>query len=141
MVWRRLADLGPLAQTALVTGALVATWLLVAPLAASISGTAGLWAAAVAAGVCWMGAVFALSMSALVRSAAVMHQMLFGMLARAMFPLLLGAMLHMRVEWLATSGMIYYLIVCYMVSLAVETALLLAQIPTPMTPGSMTPKR
>jgi len=133
--WNKLASLGPCGQAALVTGALVVAWLALAPLAGATQGSSGLAAAAVGAGVCWLGATFALLIGALVRGqGAVLQRMVLGMMARAMFPLMLGAMLHMRVQWLAAAGMIYYLLVFYMVGLAVETLLLLAQVAPTMLP-------
>lgn len=120
-----------MAQAALVTGALVAVWIVVAPVASWVAGPAGLAAAGVGAGVCWLGAVFALALSALFHGpSAFMPRLLVGMLARTMFPLMLGTLLHMQVPALAEAGMIYYLLVFYMVSLALETAMLLAESPS-----------
>ena len=131
MAWSKLGGWSRLAQAALVSAALVAVWLLLSPLAAWLDGPAGLVAAAVGAGVCWLGGIFALLLSSLLRGAgSFMPRLLLGMLARTMFPLLLGTLLHMRVESLAAAGMIYYLLVCYMVSLTVETAMLLAENPS-----------
>jgi hypothetical protein len=57
-----------------------------------------------------------------------MYSILFGMLSRTLIPLVLGVLLHAKVPVLAEGGMIFYLLVFYLLTLALETALLLAQI-------------
>ncbi len=128
----RLAGLGLVAQSAVIAGALVLAWLLVAPLAASLSGTLGLRAALVAAVACYAGAQFSLLISALLRGGAtIMNRLVMGMIARAMFPMVLGAGLHLRDPELADAGLILYVLVFYLVTLAADTALLVAQVSDP----------
>jgi hypothetical protein len=130
-----LAGLGLVAQSALIAGALVVAYLLVAPLAVSLSGTFGLKTALLAAVACYVGAQFSLLISALIRGGAtIMHRLVLGMTARAMFPMVLGAGLHLRDPELASAGLISYVLVFYMVTLAVDTALLVAQVPQPLVP-------
>ncbi len=127
----RLGSLGLAAQAVLVSVALGATWLIVAPIGSSIFGTPALVAAAVAAGICWVGALLALLVAAVLQGpSAAMHRLVVGMLARAMMPLVVGALLQTRVAALADAGFIYYLLVSYLVSLVVETMLLLAHVQT-----------
>jgi hypothetical protein len=131
----KLAGFGLPAQSAVVGGALLLVWLLLAPLAVSLDGSLGLVAAAIAAGACWMGAQFSLLIATLVRGTDhLLHRIVLGMTARSMFPLVLGAGLHIRNPQLAAAGLIFYVLVFYMVSLAAETALLLAQVPQPLAP-------
>ncbi len=131
MAWSKLGGLSRLAQAVLVSGALLVAWLFLAPLAAWLDGSAGLGAAGVGAAVCWLGAIVALLFTALLRGAgSFLPRLLMGMMARTMLPLLLGTLLHVRVGWLAAAGMIYYLLVFYMVSLTIETMLLLAENPS-----------
>jgi hypothetical protein len=63
-----------------------------------------------------------------------MHRMLMGMAARAMVPMVLGVGLHVKDPGLAAAGLIFYVIVFYMVALAADTALLVAQVPEPLIP-------
>ena len=59
-----------------------------------------------------------------------MYGLALGMLARTMLPLVVGVVLTMKVAWLADAGMIFYLLVFYLASLAIETMLLVAQVST-----------
>ncbi len=137
----RLAGLGLVAQSAVIAGALVLAWLLVAPLATRFSGTLGLKATLLAAVACYAGAQFSLLISALIRgSASIMNRLVLGMIARAMFPMVLGAGLHLRNHELAGAGLILYVLVFYLVTLAADTALLVAQVPQRLTSKSLTPK-
>ena len=130
IIWNKLGRLGHPAQAGLVCAVVAFVWLLVAPVAYLVSGTAGPWAAAAAASVCLFGAGLALAIAALFRGpVAAMHGMVLGMLARMLFPLLLGVALHLKVPSLSEAGMVYYLLIFYMPTLAAETMLLLARVP------------
>jgi hypothetical protein len=130
IICNKLGRLGLLAQTALLIAVALLVWLATCPLAYWVSGTPGLLAAAVAAGICLLGAGLALGIAALFRGpAAAMHGMMLGMLARMVFPLLLGVTLYLKVPALAAAGLIYYLLVFYMATLAIDTLLLLARVP------------
>jgi hypothetical protein len=125
-----LARLGFPAQAGLVAGVVVVACLAVAPVAYAISGSAGVIAAAVAALVCLIGALFALiAMLPFGGPSAAMYSLTVGMLARTIVPLVCGVVLHLRVPFLAGAGMIFYLLVFYMIALATETVLTVAKIP------------
>jgi hypothetical protein len=130
-----LARLGLVAQSLFVAAALAGALLLLAPLAYAISGPFGLQVELLAALLCWMGALFSLSISAFIRGGvSVMNRMVLGMTARAMMPLVLGVGLHMKDASLAGAGLIFYVLVFYMVTLTADTALLLSQVPQPLVP-------
>jgi hypothetical protein len=132
----QLSRLGILAQAGLVAGVVVVAWLPIAAVAYAISGSAGVIAAAVAAGVCLIGAEFALiAMLPFGGPSAAMQFLAVGMLARTLIPLVAGVVLHLTVPFLAAAGMIFYLLVFYMIALATETVLTLAKIP-PSTASS-----
>jgi hypothetical protein len=133
----QVSRLGILAQGGLLAGVLLVGLLPVAPVAYAISGSAGVIAATVAAGLCLAGAEFALIATVPFsgRPSAAMYSLTVGMLARALIPLMFGVALHLRVPWLADAGMVFYLLIFYMVALATETALMLAKIP-PTTASS-----
>ncbi len=131
----RLARLGLVAQSMFIAAALAGAFLLLAPLAYGVSGLFGLKVALLAALLCWMGALFSLSISALIRGGvSVMNRLALGMTARAMVPLVLGVGLHMKHADLAGAGLIFYVLVFYMVTLAADTALLVSQVPQPLVP-------
>lgn len=128
--WNKLGRLGLLAQAAAVGAVVLVVWVMVATVAYKISGILGVLAAAAGAGACLLGAEFALAIGSLFRGpAAPVFRVMFGMMARTMVPLALGVALHLQVPWLAEAGFIFYLLFFYMATLAVETALLLAQVP------------
>jgi len=136
-----LAGLGLVAQSAVIAGALAGSYLLVAPLAAGVSGALGLKTALLAAVACYVGAQFSLLISALIRGGAtIMNRLVLGMIARAMFPMVLGAGLHLRDPELAHAGLILYVLVFYLVTLAADTVLLLAQVPQSLTSQPLVPK-
>jgi hypothetical protein len=131
----KLAGLGLVSQSALIGCALVVAWLLLAPLAMRLNGSDGLRAAAIAAVCCWLGAQFSLLIAAMIRGGAtLMTRIWLGMIARAMFPLVVGTALHLRDPQLAAAGLIFYVLVFYMVTLAADTALLLSQVPESVAP-------
>jgi hypothetical protein len=126
----RLHRLGWFAQAGLVAGVVLVAWFVLAPLAFAISGYAGMIAAAVGGLVCLAGAELALALASLFRGpAAAMYALAVGMLARTIVPMLLGVALHLSVPRLAAAGMIFYLLIFYVVALATETVLLVAKIP------------
>lgn len=130
ILWNRLACLGLLGQAGLVAAVSAGIWLIISPLAYQLSGAAGLAAAAVGGGICFMGAALALILAVPFPGPdAVMHRMALGMLARALVPLSLGVALHFKAPALAQAGMVFYLLVFYMATLAMETLLMLAQVP------------
>jgi hypothetical protein len=130
MIWDRLGRMGLAARCCLLSGMALIAWTISAPLAYSTRGSTGLIAAAVAAGVCWFGAVVTLPVASLLRGpTAMMYGVALTMLARTMLPLMLGVALHFSLPSLAKGGMIYYLLAFYLIMLAVETVLSVARIP------------
>ncbi len=125
----KLAELGPAAQTILLSAILALALALAEVVALGISGSQGAIAAAVAALVCWIGAIVALGAAAIFHGpAGAMPRMLVGMLGRTLFPLVLGVTLHFKVPALAEGGMVFYLLVFYFLAMATETVLLVAQV-------------
>ncbi len=121
--------MGLAARCCLLTIALVLACIAATPLAFALRGTNGLLAVGVAAGVCWFGAVITLPIAALFRGpSAMMYGLALSMLGRTMLPLVLGVALHFASPMLADAGMIYYLLVFYLLTLAVETVLAVASV-------------
>jgi hypothetical protein len=132
----QLADLTPIAQCGLIAGALFVAWLAASVVAYAIIGIAGPLAAAVAAGLCLVGALVGLALANLFHGpSAVVYSLVVGMLARTLVPLAGGIVLARGVPWLAECGLIYYLLVFYIIALATETVLLVAKVPSSTAPG------
>ncbi len=126
----RLARIGLAARLGLVSAILLVTWLLLAPWAYYTAGNLGMAACGAAAGIVWLGAAIALPIASLLAGpATAVFGVTLAMFARAAVPLAAGVTLHFQSPALAQAGLIYYLLVFYMVALATETALLLARIP------------
>ncbi len=95
----------------------------------ALVGTGCLVSAGIAAGVSLLAAEFALAIGWLFRGpAAAMYGMVAGMFARMSVALFTGVALQRGVPLLADAAMIAYLLVFYLVTLAVEAALLVAKI-------------
>ena len=105
---------------------------LVGPVAFCVGGPAGLSASAAAGGICLLGAAIALTVCHVLRSPrTVLYGMLLGMAARMVIPLACGLTIHLWGGTLAEAGFLYYLLVFYPVTLAVETSLSLPQADRP----------
>ena len=112
------------ARGGMLTLVVVVLYFAMAPVAGWFHGWPGLLAAAVAGALCLVGSGIALIMSHLLRAPErVLYGMLLGMAVRMGFPLGMGLVLHMRGGVLANSGLLYYLVVFYLVTLLVETTL------------------
>jgi hypothetical protein len=113
-----LRNLGLLTLAVFVT-LIVAGWI-----ACSRHGIAGLEAVLVAAGTCWISSVAALYLTEKLRLAGhIIPGVFAGMLLRLALPLATGIFLS---EWggaLADAGVFGFIVVFYLVTLAVETAL------------------
>jgi len=119
-----LRNLSLAARSTILVTVAVTLYALLAPTAFFFGGVAGLWAAAAAAAMCLGGAGIALVISYLLRSPArALCGMLLGTAARMAIPLGFGLAAHLRGGPLAEAGLLYYLLVFYPVTLAVETAL------------------
>jgi hypothetical protein len=129
MFWNKLAVLSLPAQAGLTTALLCGLWIALAPVAYQIAGPMGLVAEALGAGLCLFGALLGLAIgAAFPGSAGVLKRMFFSMSTRTVLPLMVGVALHFKSPELARAGLIYYLLVFYMATLAIETTLLLAQV-------------
>ncbi|REK19071.1 MAG: hypothetical protein DWQ37_02610 [Planctomycetota bacterium] len=136
--WSRLARLGVAGQAALVSLVIAGLALITAPIAQAVSGTIGLAAVGVAGGACWVGALAALLFVSLFPTPqTALYGLAGGMFFRTTLPMVVGVVLHFKVPALADAGMIFYLLVFYMATLATETLLLVAKIPN--TPNRRNP--
>jgi hypothetical protein len=88
------------------------------------SGWDGIWAASVAAGVCWFGALAALVVGAIFgQGANAVNGVLLGMVFRMGLPLGVGISLHHRDGVLAQAGVFGMILGYYFVAMIVETVL------------------
>ena len=111
-------------QSAVLLAAALAVYAMVAPVAGSLGGWVGLAAAAVAAGLCLLGAELALVACRLLDNPKyVLCAMLVGMLLRMGIPLASALAIQFQGGALAKAGLLVYLVVFYPVTLFVETAL------------------
>jgi len=102
-----------------------AAMLVVGPVAAYMGGVEALRAAAVAALVCLAGSELGLAASLPFRNPQTLWLgVLLGMLPRLGIPLGFAAFFSFQGGRLANAGFLYYLLVFYLVSLAVETAVM-----------------
>ena len=101
-------------------------YLAMAPLAYWFGERVGLQAAALAAGACLVGAQFGLLNTVLFPGLDPGLGILLGMLPRMGVPLLVGLLVFRRAEHLVKAGFFYYVIVFYLVTLAMETWLAVA---------------
>ena len=111
-------------QAALLGTVVIAVFVIVTPVALCASGPVGLAAAAAAAILCLTGTVAALTAGRLLRGPSrVLAAFMTGMAARMGVPLAFGLAIHLQGGPLAKGGLLYYLLVFYPVTLAVETML------------------
>ncbi|NQT11883.1 MAG: hypothetical protein HQ582_03985 [Planctomycetes bacterium] len=128
----RLQRGGLLLQSAFLGLVVALAYGLVAPVAGYLAGGVGLAAAAVAAGLCLAGATVALLSVHLFRgSSGALAGVLLGMAARMVIPLGGGFALHSHGGPLAEAGLLYYLLVFYPITLALETWLSLPETGSP----------
>ena len=106
--------------------AVACVYAVVAPIAGWLKGGLGIAAAAIAAGLCLVGAGVALAAAIVLRASnRALVGMLIGLVARMFIPLGTGVGLHFYSQPLAEAGLLVYLLVFYPVTLALETALAL----------------
>jgi hypothetical protein len=111
-------------RATILAGILLVVLAAVAPVALHLRGGLGVLTAAVAAAVCLIGADLALGISALFHGPRhVWGSLLGSMAARSGAPLIVGVGVHLYGGPLAEAGFLYYLLVFYLVALAVETYL------------------
>jgi hypothetical protein len=107
-----------------LSAALLAVSFIAGPVAYDRHGTAGAWAVGVALGVCWATGTAALAIIRLTRAAGrATHGLLLSMLVRMAVPMIVGAALDQRGGPLAAAGVFGWIVVYYLVMLAVESLL------------------
>jgi hypothetical protein len=126
---RAWGQLGWPLESGIVALVVVGVWVLLAPLGYLLSAAAGVAAVTTAAMISLVAALAALAAGRLFRGPlAVMYGMLAGMLVRMTVVLAIGMTLQLNVPGLMGGAMILYLVVFYVATLAVETALGLAKL-------------
>lgn len=115
-------------RAAVFVALLLIALLPVGAVAYSLYGTLGLTAAAVAWAICVGSGLAALIISLLLRDTPlVLYQVLFGFALRMGIPLALCMVMVTQGSPLVDAGFIFYILVFYMVTLLIDTALLLAR--------------
>lgn len=109
---------------AALSAAVVIAWLVDATATTHLAGVSAWGVSALAAGVCWFGAMLSLSLLHLLRlRGSPMAGALLGMLVRMTIPLAIGGMAAMRGGSLAEAGLFGQLVIFYLFTLAIETCL------------------
>jgi len=122
--WARLRGLGLAARVVVLCSAVALLGVPMGSAAYFLGGATGALAAATAGGVCLLGTVLALVVSHLLQGPkTVLYGMLSAMALRMGIPLVSVLALHLQDGSLARAGVMYYFLVFYPVTLAVETAL------------------
>lgn len=126
-------------RIAILTIVVLVVFALAGPVAFHIGGFTALMAAALAAGLCLIGGSVALMVSRLLAGPNLaLAALLTGMTARMAIPLAFGLAVHLHGGPLAKAGLLYYLLVFYPVTLAVETLLSLPPAQQSKAPGPET---
>jgi hypothetical protein len=111
-------------RIAVLTMVVLVVFGLVGPVAFHIGGLMGLAAAVLAASLCLAGGGIALMVSRLLLGPNLaLAALMTSMTARMAIPLAFGLAIHLHGGPLAKAGLLYYLLVFYPVTLAVETML------------------
>lgn len=98
--------------------------LAVGPLAYRSAGLAGVAAAAIAAGACLAGAMSAAVISGWFRNPEhALYEVLFGLMFRMAVPLALCMVVMLRGGRLVEAGFPYYVLIFYLATLAISTAM------------------
>jgi hypothetical protein len=121
---RNLQDRGMAFHAGVLGVAVLVVFAIAGPVGVHIHGSIALWAAALAGLLCLTGATAALAISHLLRGPHfALEAMLAGILARMGIPLAVALAIHLHRGPLAEAGLLYYLLVFYPVTLAIEIAL------------------
>lgn len=111
-----------------LAGTLLLGGLVVLPVAYAVGGPAGLVAALSAAALCLAsGALSLLASTVVSRASAPLGGLLVGIMVRMALPLGAVMVIYHRGGWLVAAGMIYYVLVFYMITLAAETWIAVGQ--------------
>jgi hypothetical protein len=112
------------ARLAVLSVVVLIAYALTAPAAVRLDGSLGLAAAAVAAGLCLLGAAAALAIAdRLRRSGEILAALWLGTALRIGVPFVAGMAIHLRGGPLAQAGLLWYLLGFYLVALATGTIL------------------
>jgi hypothetical protein len=112
---------------AALTASVAIAWLIDAPVASRIAGHSIWGVSALAAGICWFGAMLSLVLLHVLRlRGSPVAGVLVGMLVRMTIPLSIAFMATTQEGSLAEAGLLGQLVVFYLVTLAIETCLSLA---------------
>jgi hypothetical protein len=137
--------LGFAGRAAVLTLAVLGAWIVVAPLANWFADWPGLWASALAAGCCWLPGLLALFVARRLAGQPLIA-MLVAMGLRMALPLMVGLAVALRGGTLVEAGFLRYLVLFYLLTLAVETVLVLlpshppdSSFPGPARPRSKSP--
>lgn len=119
---------------AILSSAMLLFFVPVAAIAYRLHGDAALPAAAVAAGVCWLGAMLALTGTARFGRAGInapIYSLFFGMVFNCALPFAVGMILNRQGGPLAEAGVFGLTVVFFQFALVVETLLALCLIKSP----------
>lgn len=120
----RLRNCGVSIRLAVLTVVVLAAYCLTAPVAARLGGAEALKAAALAAGLCLIGAASALLIGDRLRGPhGALASLWLGMILRMGVPLTAGLIIHLHGGPLAQAGLLWYLVVFYPITLTVGTIL------------------
>lgn len=126
-IWSVLGRLGFASRAALLAAVTAVVWAISALVGFKVTGHSGLLAATLAGIVCLVSSELALVAVALFRDPKMaLHAVLIGMLIRMGLPLLVGGFLQLNNETLASAGLLYYVLIFYLATLLVETALVVS---------------
>ena len=115
-------------RAGLLAACLLLVLAVLAPVGFQLSGPAGVFAAGLSALLCLAGGVLSLVVCPFFRGPyGALYGMLVGMALRTGLPLVVGVAIHLTRPALASAGLIYFLLACYLASLAVETLLAVAE--------------
>lgn len=109
---------------AVLTGLVLIAWIIDAIVTTHLAGRSAWGVSALAAGICWFGALLSLVLLHVLRMrGSALAGALVGMLIRMTIPLAIGAALVSQGGSLAQAGLFGQLVVFYLVTLAIETVI------------------
>jgi hypothetical protein len=121
----RLVGIGFAGRAAVLTSVLFGAWVAIGSLAFFLTGQSGLSAATLAAGLCWFPAVLALLVAGHLTGRP-LTRLLAAMGLRMALPLMVGVIVVLHGGPLVRAGFLNYLVIFYLLTLTVETALILS---------------
>ncbi len=134
--WSNLRSRGTVVQAVALGVAVTAVLAIAGPIAAWLGGSNALAAAATAAMICGAGATAALLVTRRLRAPQhLLAALTVGMGLRTGIPLTVGLWLHLQRGPLAEAGLLYYLLIFYPLTLAMETLLSLPPTNRQSTPA------